>query len=385
MRMIKNSTWAIALFAITVPLLVVYMICNNRNNYHSFLNKSDYKLLSRPKQLAYCANCHKTEFENELKGPHANAYNKLMEHIEFINSNKYDCKFYTDRTNKRIEDCMECHASVNLWETRLQGGLTMKDSMADYLLNNSFLPDSRTGNDIRKTGVDCFTCHYDNGQIVSLKNAAAKLPVDIKLYTTQKIVADNLVCFPCHDNECKTFNPTIAIAQKGTINCISCHQEYDAHNKPTHYFYWSHNAASKTDPKLRLLLNDFDIRLSAKRNYAEILWRNTSVPHKLAPFPETILNCQILSVDSLVLGATVIRLNNRKDFNELMFESCGRNYLPGIDGEEVLLNDSVKKYSVPLTSGNKAAMLKITMLHKGQYWFPDSVARELAVRLVPIK
>src|SRR5947209_4726229 len=81
---------------ITVVLLPIVR-CNQHTTayYHGFLQTDEFKNLTRDKQVKKCGTCHKQEYENEMNGPHANAYKNLLAHLAFVNGDKYNCDFYT--------------------------------------------------------------------------------------------------------------------------------------------------------------------------------------------------------------------------------------------------------------------------------------------------
>ncbi len=382
--MLTTHRILLAVFMVTVVAIMLNCCNYNKSNtpYHDFLQSEEFKTLNRKEQITKCASCHKEQVENESKGPHGNAYQQLVAHRDFVNSDKYSCGFYTRSVNRSFNDCMGCHAPKNLFETSLKDTLNNPDKFIAGLLQISHpRPESRTGEGSRVTSIDCFSCHYDGKGMVSLKHVSSKDDSIPALQTLTTITKNNISCFTCHADVVKQIKPKIAIARTGSVLCVNCHQEYSS-GKGTHYYYWSHDPKEKVNSKMYWLMDDFRFKLSGKGG--EITWNNTSIPHRISPGPEMILNCDVLDKDSNLLGHKTIRINKKKEFDAEMYSNMENNTHLGEYGNDVPLDGSEIKYSVLLKNATKAKLFRISLIHKAQYWFPDSLGQLTAVKTYPI-
>lgn len=349
-------------------------------SYHAFLQTEAYRQMPRAGQVKQCASCHPKEYENEQNGPHANAYAELLKHRDFVNSDRYRCAFYTTRVNRDFEDCVGCHAPENLLQTQFY------DSSGDMghvyrRLNQRPVPDKRQGEAARMPGVDCLSCHYDGEKISALKNPPS--PYDTAAHQPfLAILRNNLNCFPCHMQSVRSFNAGISIKQTGSAFCVNCHQQY-VNGKGTHYYYWQHGPDSLENPDLLSLLDDFRyVPVNARRG--EIHWLNTRIPHDISSGPELIIGCEILDKNERVLGQTTVRINAKKHFDEEMYPVMGNNYLYGTLGDLVPLDGKTRTYPFSLNHAERAHALKLSLYHKAQYWFPDSLGVLKAIKTKPL-
>ncbi len=375
---------AIFVIALAAILVLPLYLCNQKATaaYHNFLGSEDFKKLSRTHQVAKCGVCHKQQFENELKGPHSHAYQMLKEHRDFVNSDKYDCDFYTRQVNRDFEGCTGCHTPQNLFETILYDSIKKPEKLAAELIKESHLrPETRDGESARATSIDCFSCHYDGKQMVSLKHITSKEDSIPEHQTVEVIAKNNISCFLCHADVVKTMNPAFAIKRTGSVLCINCHQEYDASGKGTHYYFWNKDPKEKVNVDIFSLLNDFHFKLLPNRKAGEITWINTTIPHPMSPGPEMVFKCEVLDKDSNLLGTKVIRTNKKKQFDAEMYANLENNQLLGIEGDAVTFDGTPLTYSIDLKNPAKAELFRISLLHKAQYWFPDSLGVLTAVKV----
>lgn len=357
----------------------------NSTNYHNFLEEDTFKKLPRGLQIQKCAECHKQEYDNEMAGPHANAYKNLVAHKEFVNSDKYDCWFYTGLINQHYEDCANCHAPENMLQDRLLNSNKYTNEFVAKLLKQT-LPGtkSRANGVSRMTGIDCFSCHYDGDRMISLLHKPQRddsLPQNQNLATITK---NNLNCYPCHMESFQTLDAGLAIKKTGNTQCLSCHQEHNSSGKGSHYFYWRHDLTSKLSPLVRGIIDDFRPEIIERENIVRISWTNTTYAHKLGMCPERILQCEILDKDSVILATKEIRVNNKEEYGKKMYQELHNNLLYGEAGDEVFLNGEVHVYDLQLKSVEKASMMRIKYFNKAQYWFPDSLGTLMATKVYSI-
>ena len=378
-----------AVFTIALAAILVLPLyrCNQKAvaAYHNFLSTEEFKKLSRTDQVAKCGTCHKQQYENELKGPHSHAYQMLKEHRDFVNSDKFNCGFYTKQVNGDFEGCTGCHTPQNLFETLLHDSIKTPAELAAELIKESHLrPETREGEALRATSTDCFSCHYDGKQMISLKHKASKEDSLPEHQTAEVIAKNNISCFPCHADVVKTINPAFAIKRTGSVLCVNCHQEYDASGKGTHYYFWNKDPKEKVNKKFVSLLNDFHFKIADDKKKGEISWINTTIPHPMSPGPEMVFKCEVLDKDSNLLGTKVIRTNKKKQFDAEMYTHLGSNNYYGEYGDDVTFDGSPLTYSVDVKSSSKAEFFKISLIHKAQYWFPDSLGVLTAVKVYPV-
>jgi len=385
-----NSNRSLILFSFIAGVVAVILLplvqCNQPETapYHKFLQTKEFQKLSRTDQLSKCASCHKQEFDNEAKGPHAHAYLSLTEHSDYVNSPAYDCDFYTTHVNKSFEHCLGCHTPQNIFQTLLFDSFNDPLRLAEKLLQESH-PRPVTRQNEQVTGIDCMSCHFDGKQMVSLKHKFNADDTIASKQTLPQLVANNLNCYLCHADVVRNFSADIAIKRTGAALCVNCHMETDANNKRTHYFYWQHDAQDKFNPKPGQLMNDFSFTLAQDKKSGVITWDNKSIPHKISPGPEVVLFCEVLNKDSVVLGNKVIRINKKKEFDEEMYKPMGNNYHRGVLGDDVPLKGEKITYSVALKNAASAAVFKISLMHKSQYWFPDSLGKITTRKFYEVK
>ncbi len=383
----KNHIISFLIFFSLISIISPFFQCSQLTNteYHNFVATNEFKNLIREEKISKCATCHQKEYENELKGPHTSAYQKLLEHKSFVNSNKYQCVYYTNEVNKSFDNCTGCHAPQNLYETFLFDSINKQDEFITKLIQIGHpRPNARTQEVERFTGIDCLSCHFDGKNIISLNHKKLKSDSIPEFQTLQTITKNNLVCYPCHFDVFKTINPEIAIRRTGSVLCTNCHQERNNIGEGTHYYYWQHDEPEKINSKLFLVMDDFHFSVLSSKIKGEIIWDNTTIPHKISPGPEMIMKCEVLDEDSNLLGSKIIRINKKKDFDKEMYEPLGKNLLLGEVGDDAPLNGIPIKYDVDLSDGIRAKIFKISLIHKSQYWFPDSLGVLSAVRFYPI-
>ena len=338
------------------------------------LYDDSFNKLSRKEQIKKCGECHKTEYENELAGPHAIAHNALTAHKEFVNSSAYTCAFYTKYVNARYGFiCASCHATENLFQNRFKG-FENADSLSSALLSCKYPAlKARADSNSRVTGVDCITCHFDGKGVLSTNekykqvSSAACNPEYSSFFK-----GINMTCYPCHYDEVKTLNLTVEKNKLVKMTCNNCHLEQDSKGKGTHYYYWTHNNLDQSNKVFAQMLNDFSFGLVAGNTNLQVKWVNKSIMHILGLCPEMILKIDVMNKDSVVLGKTVLRLNRKKEF-DVIYENMDKNILGGAVGEGFPEYGEERLYSFPVKNSGSAKMIKIEVLKKEQYWFPDSL------------
>jgi hypothetical protein len=370
----------------TVMMVSIILICCHSNilskkSYHDFLQTAEFKKMKRIDQVAKCALCHKQECENEMKGPHANAYQHLAAHQAFVNSDRYNCDFYTKQVNTSIEHCMGCHTPQNIFETLLRDTIGDPFKFATELLKEAHpRPFVREDIGSRNGSIDCMSCHADGNDMRSLSHTFTASDSIVRLQTVPVLVATNITCYLCHADVVRNLDAGIAIKKTGQALCVNCHQEYDAKGKGTHYYFWQHDSKEKVNPKIEKVMNDFHFSVSPDKKQGIITWQNTIMPHKISPGPEMILNCEVLDKDSNILGLKTIRINKKQQFDKELYAGLGNHNLLGVEGNDVPLDGKSIQYFFPMKRADRASTFRISFVHKSQYWFPDSLGVITAVK-----
>lgn len=365
-----------AVISIGILVLIKQQLTFRNTDYHSFLGTKEYVNAPRTQQILKCASCHKQEYENELLGPHSNAYRKLEEHLDFINSTEYDCPAYTQYVNTGVVNCANCHAPENLLETILKDTSRIKNLLSKQEFLKSIAgqpPTARSVNLYRETGIDCISCHYDGKQFVSLKHAFQPGDTISSEQNLNKIVK-NLNCYPCHHDEVDGLDINITIARTGSVLCVNCHQEYGQQKKGTHYFYWRYSEKKRSRYYFQSLADDFKITPSPNKREVLVSWKNTVMPHGSGACPEMIWQINIMDSDSAVIGKSEFRFNMKaKHANDMLaFKPTRENPLPGIEGYDISADTLIQK-NIILKQNKLASLYKLTYINKAQYWAPDSL------------
>ncbi|MDB5283308.1 MAG: hypothetical protein JWO06_2383 [Bacteroidota bacterium] len=366
-------------------LLLPYCYTDKKAWHKGNIMPEGFAKLTRQDQVLYCAKCHQQEYDNEMKGPHANAYQRFQQHVAFVNSDKYDCAWYTASVNKKKGECVSCHTPQDLFQTVFEKRVDNMDPMASLRANIKPFPPPRVAESSRSTSVDCISCHYDGQSILAtnskphqLFNAPECNPKD------NPIMSSNMTCYPCHWDAVNTLLPDAARLTVKDAKCTSCHMEHDAKGNVTHYTFWKHDSPDKHNVLIERIVDDFSVNIN-KDGLAEITWLNTAVPHELAPGPEMIFKCQLLSQDSNVIGTKVVRMNLKKKIDTEMAEVFGTKILGGVDGDPPKLDHTPLKYTFDVKNTADAKMMRITLIKKAQHWFPDSLGIYKTERVIGLQ
>jgi hypothetical protein len=360
----------------------VNRVSANRTRLAHHPQIDSFNALTREQQVKTCAGCHQKEYENEMKGPHANAFIKLHEHFFTDWSDQPEYKNYLDQvyTKDTNSICKACHALPNLYETFLNVPNKNKDSLLAFI-ETFRLPElsRKAKNDNLMTGVDCLTCHYDGKNVIT--NAGYQLkdtagcpsfcsPVGSSLFSS------NYNCMVCHVEEAKK---TILLpgVTKSETSCIKCHQEYDPSGKTTHYTYWQADGKDKPKPSHLVVFDDISATYNAKKKEVVIEWKNTRVPHPLTMCTETIAAMELIGERNKTIGKGELRLNRRDLHKSNLEPYWAPKPLPGKDGYDIPLDGSTLRYVFSNVDKpiNGKLQLKITGGHKEQYWLPDSTQK----------
>lgn len=333
----------------------------------------EFAKLSRLEKIQQCANCHNSVHDNELVGPHFNAYKMLKEHSDYVNSSYYDEAFYTEHVNRNFEEgCLKCHAPDNMFETIFRNH-NNEDSLKNWLLSQKHVPLTPRKDNLN-TGVDCLTCHFDGTGVIS-SNKRFNKSTEISCNPKYSKFFSNIsvTCYPCHIDEYNSMNTTFEKLNITGVNCNNCHQK-TVDGKNTHYQYWTLGPEQKENRLIKMLASDFSLNLNTKGDTSSIIWNNTTKPHAIGLCPELVFVAEVLNKDSAVIASEKYRVNRKIEFDTSMYEYFGKNTLGGETGFQVI--DFKSDTSLPFIIRNNkksATFFRFSIIKKQQYWFPDSL------------
>ena len=335
---------------------------------------SAFNKLSRQQQIQECAKCHKSEYENELIGPHHSSYSMVQKHKAYIHNPKYESVFYAKYVDKaENESCLHCHAADNIYQTYYAAYLTNPDSLIDiWKQNKSKLPSQQAGD--YTTGVDCMTCHYDGSSVVT--NASFKSTTSSPSYCSpkgSKLFSSDYNCIACHITGMTADHSIYTNPTPPNTSCVSCHQEYDANGKGTHYYYWRYDPASKPKPAT---LTAFYPPYKAVLKPGKVVayWQNTSMPHLMGEADEFVMEFKVVDKNNKVWGSKKVYFNCKDFHDKSMVQNFGGNVLPGVSGLNPGYKQAPTIVDIPLAKNAplNQLSLKFNAFNKPQYWLNDS-------------
>lgn len=348
--------------------------------------------IDRVKAIQKCASCHQEEYKNWLLGPHANAYKTLNNYIKLVDSSNLFHISYKNFVTRRSSStfCLNCHASKNLYESVFKGVEYESD---ENHFTNEFYPAlintnaiSRSTNNLNlTTGIDCFTCHKSGEKIITkesyTKNSTKANNNNCELIAS-KFFSSNINCKPCHSHEVGTMKALVTKGYiKNEINCTSCHMERDEKGKPTHYFYWKHDAPEKRRPEKLNLFSDLYAKIKYT-NKGQILffhWGNNYIPHDFSVSGEAMVTVEVKNKK----GELLMDFNeniNRKEKEQIIKEYKDKQdifFKMGKMGNPFNLSDKPIEREFPINKELQGGTIIITGFYKQLYWMDDIFFKEV--------
>lgn len=318
-------------------------------------------------------------YENEMMGPHMNAFKRIEAHAfaDWSKQPEYGEYLKVNYINDSMHSCQSCHALPNLYETLLKAPNKNEDSLIAYI-NELHVPkiNRAAGKQNLITGVDCMTCHYDGKRVVTNSSFKATGTADCPAYCKPKgsaLFSSNNNCITCHKEEV-TAMVKLPKALITETSCVKCHQEYDTEGKPTHYTYWHTNIANKPMPKHLAVYEDITASYNADSKEVVVIWNNTRLPHPLTRCTETLASLEVTDQNGKSKGKGEIRLNRRAEHYEVLQPFWPNKTVPGKNGLQIPLDGSTLRDTIRnvQTGAGGELQLRITGGHKEQYWLPDS-------------
>lgn len=378
------------LVSLSLLLLVsgAYFLSNCTSSY-SAVHYSHYvdTNLTREAQVEKCGSCHKSVYENWKIGPHANAYAKLEEHIMITDSSKHFPQGYNQYVRASMEKvCATCHTGKNIFETNFAG---IPHTMQAANLNRDSFPHAfaqATCRDLGNkaallTGVDCMTCHVQKDQVVTNEHSKCS---DTTGVIKSKLFSANMSCNSCHFHQVNTMKELVQKKILTTeISCVNCHQEYDAANKGTHYFYSRNEHNSKKRPDHLKIFECVKITVvpTPGGHSLKFDWTNTIMPHGYSECGDA--KCVIAAVyknkrEKIILEQKI----NRKDFFDARKE-FPIHFHTGENGNNFVYQTPILKEQ-DLKDYRQIDHFIIRGLVKPQYWSTDEEFKEIYRRAVSV-
>jgi hypothetical protein len=89
---------------------------------------------------------------------------------------------------------------------------------------------------------------------------------------------------------------------------------------------------------------------------------------------------KVADANGIFLAQDTLRVNKKKEFDEVMYRNMNKNYHRGTYGIDVPINGQEHVITIPLKKKVKPAAVYLTFIHKSQYWFPDSLGTVLTTK-----
>lgn len=372
-------------------LMAVVTQCNNRGKrpaegaaaHHPLIDS--FNSLTREQQVKTCGSCHVQQYENEMKGPHANAYKNLQAHFAMVQSGYYQCPEYEayvkdisketlSQTNNALL-CVTCHALPNMYETMLREPNRNADSLNAYVADLHIPTMARSGTVASlNTGDDCLTCHYNGTNVVTNAGFKSLNGSTCPPYCSPSgsaLFSSNNNCITCHIEEAKALVKLPGTATTET-NCLKCHQQYDEKGKGTHYMYWQYDGPDKPKPAHLVVYDDISARYDAAHKRVLVEWKNTRLPHPLTLCTETVAFFEVTDKSGKALGKSELRLNRRQKHYQVLQKYWGDKPVSGVNGFDIPLDGASLFDTISNIKASSPLLVKIKGIKKEQYWLPDS-------------
>lgn len=348
-------------------------------NAHPDMDTTGMDVTDRVAAVQECAACHQQEYKEWLKGPHANAYTSLMEHLEYIQKSPNFSQDYKTFLPDRIGTiCASCHTGQNSFETSFVGLDKENDpkkfttehypKMHDFALVRKGDPKKNLS-----TGVDCLTCHKSGERILTradykASGKAAKGQCNVVAST---FFSSNQSCYNCHHWQVSSMERLVKEKKlKSEQNCLECHLEKDADGKNNHYFYWRKDPKEKQRPtSLGLFAN---ARVKAIKSGAEwqvsLRWVNDYIPHDFSECGEAVARVEVYNS----AGKKVHSFEERVNLKSYLSKNDVAHFQEGTLGHEFIYKDPPIEHKVMLRDELTGGKIKVYGLVKPQYWSKDA-------------
>jgi hypothetical protein len=379
--MIRKQSILFLLMSV-VAGIIIYNGCNfyntNETQQDSIHSHAKYKEMSRAEMLAACQSCHAEQHKNEQFGPHAHAYETLLEHKEYVNSTRYNLPGYTVYVNQSLEtECVGCHAPQNLFEDVYAGFEFLPMSVLSKMPTDTFFTDPKPRSAERLTGIDCLSCHYNGKDVLASKKFKEKEENrTLEGYCFPKpsvFLSSDLLCTSCHHSN---YNDKEDFAGITSMNCNSCHTE-KINNLPTHYTYWKNRKKEVSDTSYyESIISGLEI--TSDKNKINVQLKNTSVPHVFNICRETSIRFEFKNKQNTVLAEKRIILNRNNihlstihsvQFKEEAEAASELGNAFEYNAQPITFEVDKSKYKGITTVG-------VSVKTKGQYWHDDSTGNE---------
>lgn len=380
------------IFFICGLLIISLTYCNRDKELpevaHQFLTVGEFNKLSRVEQVKMCGSCHPKEYENEMKGPHANAYKMLEAHIAYANSPNFDQQEYCKYITTIKGNCVGCHATQTLFQ-EVFNKMPDNQESADKLIATP-----RGGPEIRKdltshiTGIDCITCHYDGNSVVT-KLGSSSQPNAASVgkcapYCMPKksaIFSSNASCVPCHMEQVQMLDNNFEAGIIKSKDCNTCHAEYDTKGKYTHYYYWAHDPANKKRPEHLDMFAGIACNINSSRNGVDITWTNTAMPHPVSVCTELRAKLTAYDEKGNIIASKTIHANRKPEQDQTLQKFYTGRPVPGGHDFTMGGKEKSKSFTMPLpTTQHGKIKVVVEGVKMEQYWLSDTIGTKIHYR-----
>ncbi len=361
-----------------IAVIIIYNGCNFYNakeaSHDSIHTHSGYKNISRAELLNACQSCHTEQHQNEQLGPHTHAYQTLLEHKEYVNSNGYDLPGYATFVNQSLEKCIGCHAPQNLFEDIYAGFEFLPMSGLKEMDTDLFFTSPKSRESERLTGIDCLSCHYNGKDVLASKNFIEKKSNrSIEGYCFPKpsaFLSSDLLCTSCDINN---YNNKDNFEQITSMNCNSCHTE-KINNVSTHYTFWKNGKKEAPDSSYyNSIISSLNITNDKDKIFVQL--KNASIPHLFNICRETVIKFEFKNNQNKKLLEKRIILNQKNTFlntinhtAQFMKEAEAASEF----GNVFEYNSEPTTFEVHKSKYKEIKKVEVSVITKGQYWHNDS-------------
>lgn len=334
-------------------------------------------------QVMECAKCHQKQFDNWLKGPHANSFIMWNNY----NSNLHLEDKYTPMFSKlgKIHEtrmkCLYCHAGPNV-EDVLHEKLAKSahTKVTDRLVLSAWTGSFSKEFDrpFQQSGTDCLSCHVRNNEVLvdPQRNSSGQYGNWRHVVEKTHYSQPKNTCIACHVT---TMHMQSELKKEGNNQCLNCHGQKDKDGKFTHYFYW-HLNKNKADqpPSPRYgIFELLSVQSPRKNNENAMLeWRLSQVAHAGTECNEMVLKVDVYDNKDRIVFEHKIRLNNRQEMIETFNRSTMKYFNqvnPPVGEEGFAFGPNTKdvKFPIPLNKIRDHGVIRLHAILKERFWWPD--------------
>jgi hypothetical protein len=139
------------------------------------------------------------------------------------------------------------------------------------------------------------------------------------------------------------------------------------------FYYWTREKYDPENKAYTKLYDDFSFVHSTSNNKSFIKWHNKSYPHIMSLCPDLIFVFEFMDKDSAIISKSTFRVKRKKEYDKMMCDQFEKNTLGGEKGVDIPNCEEEKLYHIEIIAHRTPKFLRIKIITKAQYWFPDSL------------